>query len=135
MQTLHPNFIVGIGSSAGGLKASMALLDALPSDTGMAFVIISHIYPAANSLLVQILSKHTKMPVMQAFTGLPVRANHVHVIPANADLTIKGYSLKVVSPRSRSNVQIDLFFIYILGSGYGSPCDRHNSLWLRWRRR
>ena len=110
MGTLHPNFIVGIGGSAGGLNAYKALLDALPSNTGMAFVIVSHILPTANSQLAQILSRHTEMTVMVASTAMPIRANHVYVIPPNADLLIESYTFKVVSPRTRRNAQIDLFF-------------------------
>ena len=49
METMHPNFIVGIGGSAGALNAYKALLDALPSNTGMAFVIISNIHPTATA--------------------------------------------------------------------------------------
>jgi len=49
MRTLHPNFIVGIGGSAGALNAYKALLDALPSNTGMVFVIVSHIHPTADN--------------------------------------------------------------------------------------
>ena len=109
MKTLHPNFIVGIGGSAGALNAYKALLDALPSRTGMAFVIVSHITPTANSQLAEILSRHTKMPVMVAAKAMPVRANHVYVIPPNADLLIKSYNFKVVSPRTKRNAQIDLF--------------------------
>jgi two-component system CheB/CheR fusion protein len=109
MRTLHPKFIVGIGGSAGGLNAYKALLDALPSNTGMAFVIVSHITPTAHSQLVQILSRHTKMTVMLASTEMPIRANHVYVIPPNADLLIKSYTFKVVSPRTKRNKQIDLF--------------------------
>ena len=108
---MNPNFIVGIGGSAGALNASKALLDALPSDTGMAFVIISHIHPTANSQLAQILSKHTKMPVMVASTAMPIRANHVYVIPPNADLRVERYTFKVASPRTRRNEQIDSLFI------------------------
>ena len=109
MKTLHPNFIVGIGGSAGGLNAYMALLDALPSNSGIAFVIISHITPTANSQLAKILSRHTKMPVMVASPAMRIQANHVYVIPPNADLLIKNYTFKVVSPRTRRNAQIDLF--------------------------
>jgi CRP/FNR family transcriptional regulator, cyclic AMP receptor protein len=109
--TLHPNFIVGIGGSAGALNAYKALLDALPSNTGMAFIIVSHIHPTADSQLAQILSRHTKMPVMLASTAMPIRANHVYVIPPNADLLIESYTFKVVSPRTRRNEQIDLLFI------------------------
>jgi two-component system CheB/CheR fusion protein len=107
---LSPNYIVGIGGSAGALNAYKALLESLPSNTGMAFVVVSHIHPDANSQLAQILSRYTKMPALLASTAMPIRANHVYVIPANADLQIESYSFKVVSPRSRRNAQIDLFF-------------------------
>jgi len=109
MGTLHPNFIVGIGGSAGGLKAYKALLDALPSNTGMAFVIVAHIMPTANSQLAQILSHHTKMTVMVASAAMPIRRNHVYAIPPDADLLIESYTFKVVSPRTRRNEQINVF--------------------------
>ena len=109
MSTLHPNFIVGIGGSAGALNAYKALLDAMPSNTGMAFVIISHMNPAASSQLALILSRHTKMPVTVASMAMRIRANHVYVIPPNADLFIQDYTFKIVSPRSKRNVQVDLF--------------------------
>ena len=109
MEALHPNFVVGIGGSAGALNAYKALLDALPSDTGMAFVIVSHITPTANSELAEILSRHTKMKAMVASMAMPIRPNHVYVIPPNADLLMEKYTFKVLSPRSKRNVQIDLF--------------------------
>ena len=109
MRILRPNFIVGIGGSAGALNAYKALLDALPSTTGMAFVIISHITPTANSQLAQILTRHTKMFVMVASQGMAIRANHVYVIPPDADLLIENNTFKIVSPRTRRNAQIDLF--------------------------
>ena len=75
MRTLHPDFIVGIGGSAGGLKAYKALLDALPSTTGMAFVVVAHMMPMAHSQLAQILSRHTKMPVLVALASMPIRVS------------------------------------------------------------
>ncbi|MEO5656399.1 MAG: chemotaxis protein CheB [Nitrospiria bacterium] len=111
MNAVHPNFIVGIGGSAGGLYAYIALLDALPSDTDMAFVIVSHMLPTANSLLADILSSHTKMPVRVASEAMPIKANHVYVNPPNADLRIEGKSFQVVSPRTTSNKQVDFFLI------------------------
>ena len=110
MTKLLPNHIVGIGGSAGALNAYKELLESLPSNTSMAFVVISHINPAANSQLAQILSRHTKMPACVASKAMPIWANHVYVIPANADLLIESYTFKVVSPRCRRNAQIDLFF-------------------------
>jgi two-component system CheB/CheR fusion protein len=109
METLRPNFVVGVGGSAGGLNAYKALLDALPSNTGMAFVIISHLIPTASSQLALILSRHTKMIVTVASMTQPIRANHVYVIPPNADLLIEGFSFKLVSPRTKRNAQVDIF--------------------------
>ena len=106
----RPTLIVGIGGSAGALSAYKALLSALPPHTGMAFVIISHLNPDASSQLVQILSRHTIMHVKMASDAMPIQADHVYVIPPNADLLMKNYTFRVVSPRTTRNKQIDLFF-------------------------
>ena len=111
MGALHPNLIVGIGGSAGALNAYKALLDAMPSNTGMAFVIISHMNPTAHSQLAEILSRHTKMAVKVASETMPIQANHVYLIPSDADLLMENYTFKVISPRSGRNKQVDLFFV------------------------
>ena len=111
MGTLHPTLIVGIGGSAGALNAYKALLEAMPSNTGMAFVIISHMNPTAISQLALILSRRTKMTVKVASMAMPVLANHVYVIPPNADLFIENHTFKVISPRSGGHKQIDVFFV------------------------
>ncbi len=111
MKTVPPIFIVGIGGSAGALSAYKALLDAMPFDTGMAFVIISHMNPTAHSYLANILSRHTKMSVTVASEAMSILANHVYIIPPDSDLTIKNYRFKVISPRSYGHKQIDVFFI------------------------
>jgi len=111
MRALHPNFIAGIGGSAGALNAYKTLLDALPSNTGMAFVIVSQVRPTADSQLVQILSRHTKMRLMVACTAMPIRANHVYVIPPNANLLIESYTFKGAPPRTKGNKQVDFLLI------------------------
>ncbi|MBC7697313.1 MAG: chemotaxis protein CheB [Bacteroidia bacterium] len=110
MKNVPPSFIVGIGGSAGGLEAYKALLEALPSDTGIAFVFVSHLLPNASSQLAHILSRTTEMPAMVAATGMGIWANHVYVIPPNADLFIEGSVFKVTSPRIKRNQQVDGFF-------------------------
>ena len=110
MERAPPNFIVGIGASAGGLNAYKALFDALPSNTGMAFVVVSHIHPAAQSQLAEILSRHTKMTVTLATSGMKIWADEVYVIPGDADLLVENGALKVISPRTRRNAQVDIFF-------------------------
>ena len=111
IRALNPIFIVGIGGSAGALSAYKIFLDALPLNTGMAFVIISHMNPIAVSQLVEILSRHTKMTVMMASMAMQILANHVYIIPPDSDLSIEEYKFKVISPRSQRNKQIDIFFV------------------------
>ena len=108
-----PNFVVGIGASAGGLGAYKSFFDALPSSTGMSFAVISHIHPDAHSQLAEILSRHTKMTVGLAASGMKIQANCVYVIPGNADLSLKDGALNVVSPRMKRNTQLDIFFTSI----------------------
>ena len=110
IKKLRPTLIVGIGGSAGALNAYKVLLSALPFDTGMAFVIISHMNPTANSQLAAILSRYTKMTIKVALEAMQVLPNHVYVIPPDSDLFIENYSFKVISPRSGGHKQIDVFF-------------------------
>ena len=111
MKTTQPKFIVGIGGSAGALSAYKTLLDAMPPDTGMAFVIISHMNPTAHSELAKILARHTKMSVTVAAEAMLIVADNVYVIPPDSDLTMDNYRFKVVYPRSGRIKQIDIFFI------------------------
>ena len=108
---MRPALIVGIGGSAGALNAYKALLNAMPSNTGMAFVIISHMNPTANSQLALILSRYTKMKVKIASMAMRILANHVYVIPPDSYLFIENYKFKVISPRSIGHKQIDVFFV------------------------
>ncbi|MBH8562666.1 PAS domain-containing protein [Nostoc sp. CENA67] len=105
--------IVGMGASAGGLEAFTQLLSHLPVDTGMAFVLVQHLSPSHKSLLSDILSRTTQMPVTEVQNGMSVEPNHVYVIPPNAKMTISQGVLKL-SPREKTrgyNMTVDAFFI------------------------
>jgi PAS domain S-box-containing protein len=81
--------IVGIGASAGGLEAFGQLLEHLPPDTGMAFVLVPHLDPKRESILAELLSGATRMPVSEVTDGMRVEPNHVYVIPRNTNMAIK----------------------------------------------
>src|SRR5580765_7652552 len=55
--------VVAIGASAGGLEAFTTLLRHLHVDTGMAFVMVQHLDPTHDSLLVDLLGRSTGLPV------------------------------------------------------------------------
>ena len=90
--------IVGIGASAGGVEAFSQILRALPADTGMSFVLILHLDPTHASLLTEILSRATSMPVSEVTDQMAVEPNHVYVIPPGVNMDISGGILRL-SPR------------------------------------
>ncbi|MGE5894335.1 MAG: chemotaxis protein CheB [bacterium] len=104
--------IVGIGASAGGLEAFTKLLGHLPPDTGMAFVLVQHLAPVKDSILSELLSKKTSMPVREVEDGMTVEPNHVYVIPPNTALSIFHGKLRL-QPRAEppgQHLPVDSFF-------------------------
>jgi chemotaxis response regulator CheB len=79
--------VVCVGGSAGGLDAYIRLLETMPSDLGVAIVIVNHLRKVS-TLLHEILPKYTTMPVELITDGLVLRANHVFIIPAQRDLHV-----------------------------------------------
>jgi len=73
--------IVGIGASAGGLVAFKKFFTHMPDDSGIAFVLVPHLDPSHQSLMVELLSRHTEMAVCEVSDGLTIEANHIYIIP------------------------------------------------------
>ena len=95
-----PQWVVGIGASAGGLEAVRQLLEHIPADTGIAFIVLQHFAPARESALPELLAEVTSMPVKRVTDGTRVKSNCVYVIPDNANMTI-AKDVLTLSPRSK----------------------------------
>src|SRR5271154_5564879 len=80
--------IAAIGASAGGIEAFIELVRNLPGNTGMAFVLIQHLDPKHHSILPELISKETTIPVVEVTDGIKVAPNHIYVIPPNATMSI-----------------------------------------------
>src|SRR6059036_3210412 len=91
--------IVGIGASAGGLEAFSELLAHLSLDAAMAFVLVQHLDPKYPSILSEILSRTTPLPVVEVQHGVRVEPGHVYVMPPNTSMTIAEGVLNL-APRS-----------------------------------
>jgi two-component system CheB/CheR fusion protein len=103
--------IVGIGASAGGLEALEQLFDALPADTGMAFIVVQHLSPDFRSLMDELISRHSEMPVMIAEDNLPVLANHIYVMPPRKQMIIRDRHLVLTDKEPQAfTLPIDTFF-------------------------
>jgi len=99
-KTDAPFPIVAIAASAGGLEAFTQLISNLPTDTGMAFVLIQHLDPTHKSLLTEILGRTTEMPVSEVVEGMVVEPNQVYIIPPNTKMLLSEGRLHL-SPREK----------------------------------
>ena len=106
-----PAYYVGIGASAGGLEALESFFSQMTADSGMAFIVIQHLSPDYKSMMVELLSKRTTMPVRRAEEGMRVEADSVYLIPPKKILSIvRGKLLLSESDPNRGlNLPIDVF--------------------------
>ncbi|PLX68795.1 MAG: chemotaxis protein CheR [Denitrovibrio sp.] len=106
-----PTHYVAVGASAGGLEAIESFFKHMPVNTDLAFIVIQHLSPDYKSLMVELLSKHTDMPVKRAEDGMLVEANNIYLIPPKKNLTI--FHSKLIlndQPMQRGiNLPIDIF--------------------------
>ena len=107
-----PDYVVGIGASAGGLDAIQQFFKNMPSDSGLAFVVVQHLSPDYKSMMAELLSKHTVMPVTQASSGMCLEADRVYLIPPKKNLVLKdGHLFLPEQDHSHGlNLPIDIFF-------------------------
>ena len=106
--------VVGIGASAGGLDALNKVLQQLPSDSGMAFVVIQHLDPTQPSHLAERLSRATTMVVTTALDGAVLKPNHVYTAPAHVYVEVINGHLRLTphNPADLSQFKpIDTLFL------------------------
>jgi two-component system, chemotaxis family, CheB/CheR fusion protein len=104
--------IVGIGASAGGLEALESFFSNMPADTGLGFVVIQHLDPKHESVMHELLQRVTSMKVVQVYDKLPVKPNHVYVIPPNKSLSILNGELHLFDANKAHGLRlpIDMYF-------------------------
>ncbi|WP_158305965.1 CheR family methyltransferase [Azospirillum sp. B510] len=102
---------MAVGASAGGLKAITALLNGLPTDSRLAVVVIQHRTPHNESLLIDLLSQSTALPIATAESGMVIEAGHIYIAPAGRILTLSQGAFAIAeSPEGRVALPIDAFF-------------------------
>lgn len=104
--------VVGIGASAGGLEALQEFFQAMPTEPGVAFVIIQHLSPDYKSLMDELLARHTQMVIHKVEDGMKLELNHIYLIPPRKNMTIfQGKLLLSEQQQTRVlNLPIDIFF-------------------------
>jgi len=105
--------IVGIGTSAGGLKALEEFFSFVPQQSGIAFVVVQHLAPKQKCIMHELLQRVTKLPVTQIINNTHVVPDHVYIIPPNKDLSFFEGELKLSKPARSGGLRlpIDSFFV------------------------
>ena len=130
-------YVVGIGASAGGLEALEQFFDNMPSDSGMAFIVVQHLSPDFKSLMDELLARHTEMAIHRVENGMPITPNGIYLIPPKKNMVLSDGKLLLTEqdPSGGLNLPIDIFFrslaqdvgkrsIAIVLSGTGSDGSR-----------
>ncbi len=112
--------VVGIGASAGGFEACRKLLAALPAESGMAFILVQHLDPTHESMMVELLAGGTSMPVLQATDGMAIERDHFYVIPPGTYLSVGDGALHLSEPQARHGARLPFdFLLHSLAEAYG----------------
>ena len=112
--------VVALGASAGGLDTFKKFFASLPVINGMAFVLIQHLDPKHQSLMVDLLTGHTPMKVLQATDRMQLERNHVYLIPPGAYLAIEDGTLRLSKPLARHGARMPFdFFLRSLAEECG----------------
>jgi two-component system CheB/CheR fusion protein len=103
--------IVALGGSAGSFHSFEKFFMHMPSDTGIAFVIIMHLERSGNVSVSALLQQASSMTILEASDGLNILPNHIYVIPPNRDMGIhKGKLLLFNASRLKgAHMSIDYF--------------------------
>jgi two-component system CheB/CheR fusion protein len=106
-----PSHFVGIGASAGGLEALQEFFSHLPQGTGATFIVVQHLSPDFKSMMPELLSKHTKMPIYQVADGMSLEANAIYLMPPRKNMLIGEGKLLLSDqmPDAQLHMPIDIF--------------------------
>lgn len=129
--------MVGIGASAGGLEPFERFFDAMPVNSGIAFVVIQHLSPDFESMMDELLSRHSSMDIKRVIDDLEVMPNTIYLNPPRSHMIVENGRFKLTAnvDTKKLNLPIDIFFesmakeyeekaIAIVLSGTGSDGTR-----------
>ena len=113
-QDNHKFFVVGVGASAGGLRALEEFFENMPIDSGAAFITIQHLSPDFKSLMKELLGRCTQISIHKVLDGMELQPNSIYLIPPGNNLFIEEGKLRLQKQEDRihysPNFPIDIFF-------------------------
>ncbi len=115
--------VVGIGSSAGGLEALQVMLAKVSESLNCSYIIAQHLSPTHRSMMVELLSRITNIPVVEVQNGIVIKAKTIYMTPENTDIYVNNGKiyLKNVDSTFGPKPSVNYFF-NSLAQAYGSKC-------------
>ena len=115
-----PELVVGLGASAGGLRALEGFFQAMPCDSGCAFVVVQHLSPDFKSLMNDLLARHTRMTIHRVEDGMTIERNCIYLIPPRKLMTIANGRLSLTERESSRQLEFPInVFLESLASSHG----------------
>src|SRR5687767_14729464 len=104
--------VVGLGASAGGLEALQEFFDHTPIDTGMAFVVVTHLPSGRVSHMSELLSRHTSLPIVEVNRPTRIEPDRIYLPPPGTSLDVLQGALHLAGPvgAAYKPLTIDAFF-------------------------
>jgi two-component system CheB/CheR fusion protein len=121
MENNSPTHVVGIGASAGGLKAIDNFFREVPLNSGAAYVLVQHLSPDFKSLMDEILARYTELPIHRVEDEMPVEADAIYLIPPKKNMIISDSRL-LLSEQVRTGGVLSLpidMFLHSLAADFG----------------
>ena len=92
------DYVVGIGSSAGGLESLQVVVRGLPKGLPVAYIVAQHVAPQHRSLMAELLDRESELEVLPAEDGRLLEPGRIYVTPPNADIAVRGGHMQLHQP-------------------------------------
>lgn len=114
-------YVVGIGASAGGLEALEQFFEQMPEDSRLCFVIVQHLSPDFRSMMDELLSRRTRIPIIRVEDGIAIRPNAIYLMPPRKEMILSAGRLFLTDkdPSQGFALPIDRF-LRSLAQDFGS---------------
>ncbi|MCA3264141.1 MAG: response regulator [Telmatospirillum sp.] len=103
--------VVAIGASAGGLEACLKFVATIAVDPQTAFVLVQHLDPAHESMMVGLLAGHAQIPVREAADDMPVQGGAFYVMPPGVYLSVANGRFRLGAPPARHGARLPFDFL------------------------
>lgn len=120
----HRYSIMAVGASWGGVEALGFLVESIPPGWKTPIVIVQHQHALSGTALERILSRLTRLKVVDVEDKQVIKPGHIYIAPANYHLLVetdKSFSLSLEAPVLYSRPSIDVTFSS-LAEVFGDEC-------------